>query len=356
MSAPVPDDAPALASITQRLLDLCLALASTRPLGDVLDLILDATTDLVGCDRASMLLYDGATEQLRFVASTSEETEALARIPVPLDGSLAGTIFRERRPVVAGDVRQDTRHFEAPGEALGYRPRAIGGVPLLVGDEAIGVLEALDPHAGAFTERDIEVLAAVAAQAAVAVHASRERHAAERAHARLDDRDRLHTALLDAAARELSDASANAAADAARLAAVAAVLDRASRHTSAPSRREVLVWQDVLRACLDADAVPLLDLCDGPLSVHADAGRLTQVLHLVMEAAHGADGPAVLDVCADCDDGQAQAEVRGPALRSLASEMCLAAAALVAERDGATVWIADGAVFVALPMADEATR
>ena len=133
----MPFSSLSLAS-SHRLIELLSALTKPRSLADVLALILEATTDLLDCDRASLLLYDAASGQLRFVAATSEETEALAQIPVPLDGSLAGTIFRERRPLVVADVGADTRHFGEPGDATGYRPRAIAGVPMVVGTEAGG--------------------------------------------------------------------------------------------------------------------------------------------------------------------------------------------------------------------------
>ncbi|HEX8386564.1 MAG TPA: GAF domain-containing protein, partial [Rubricoccaceae bacterium] len=150
---PTSPDAPATVSpfVAQRLLELCIALGTPRDIGDLLAVILDATTDLLDCGRASILLYDTTARQLRFVAATSQETEMLAQIPVPLHGSLAGTIFRENRPLVVGDVQRDTEHFSEPAEATGYRPRAIAGVPMRIDGQPVGVLEALDPHEGAFT-------------------------------------------------------------------------------------------------------------------------------------------------------------------------------------------------------------
>lgn len=330
--------------VTQRLLDLCLALAAPRPLGDVLASVLTATTDLLACDRASILLYDAATEQLRFVAATSEETAALARIPVPLDGSLAGTVFRERRAVVSADAATDTRHFRVPGETMNYRPRAIASVPMLVGDECVGVLQSLDPHAGTFADGAVDLLAAVAAQAAIAVDAARDRHAAERARQRLETREHLHHDLLDAAARTL--AAPDAAPD-----AVADVLGTVRRFASAPSQRKTVAWQDALHAGMPTLAPPVLDLCSEPIHVNVDPDRHGAVLQLVLAAAQG-DGSR-LDVCLDCEEGYAQAEVRGPQLTSPLAALCLAAAALLAERDGATVWAADGAAFVRLPLAEE---
>lgn|GEM_PF-3218619 len=326
----------------QRLMDLFAALAEPRPLADVLDTILVATTEVLGCGRASMLLYDAAAGSLRFVAATNEDAEALARIPVPLDGSLAGEVFRERRPLVAADVATDERHFAAPGEAFDYQPRAIAAVPLVAAGDAIGVLEALDPADGGFSELDLRLLEAVAAQAAVAVHVARERYDAERARGRLAARDRLSRSLLHALAR--------AAADEARE-ADAGLLALACRHLDATTQRTVLPWTPAVAAVLPAGAAAPLDLCGGVLTVAADPVRLSDVLALAVEAAQGRGAADALDVCVAEDQGWAQVEVRGPGVGSPRGDLCLAVAALIAERDAATVAVVDGAVVVSLPRA-----
>ncbi len=327
---------------SKRLLDLFVALAAPRPLADVLDTILVATTEVLGCGRASMLLYDASAGSLRFVAATNEEAEALAQIPVPLDGSLAGEVFRERRPLVAGDVASDERHFAAPGEALGYSPQAIAAVPLLVAGDAIGVLEALDPADGTFSETDVRLLEAIAAQAAVAVHVARERFDAERARARLAARDRLSRSVLHALARAAADEDREAE---------AGLLALACRHLDATTQRAVLAWTPAVAAAIPAGAAPPLDLCGGALSVAADATRLADVLRLAVEAALGRGEPDALDVCVAEDQGLAQVEVRGPGVGSPRADLCLSVAALIAERDGASVAVVDGAVVVSLPRA-----
>jgi GAF domain-containing protein len=163
-----PDLPPGAAG---RLLDLGRALAASRGPDALLPLVLDATTGLLRCERAGLLLYDAAEGRLRFAAATGERAEVLARLPVPLDRSLAGTAFREDRPVLT-DAERDERHFVGSAGLVGFRPRLVLSVPMRRGGRPIGVLQALNPHAGAFAEGDADALLALAALGAAAIHAA----------------------------------------------------------------------------------------------------------------------------------------------------------------------------------------
>jgi hypothetical protein len=57
-------------------------------------------TELLDCEAASILLYDEKNPRLFFAASTGSDPAKLAEIPVPIDSSLAGTIFRTNQPLI----------------------------------------------------------------------------------------------------------------------------------------------------------------------------------------------------------------------------------------------------------------
>ncbi|HEX8299352.1 MAG TPA: GAF domain-containing protein [Rubricoccaceae bacterium] len=382
-SSAAPAVSPAAA---QRLLELCIEIGTPRDIADVLAVILDATTDLLDCGRASMLLYDTSARQLRFVAATSEETATLAQIPVPLHGSLAGTIFRENRPVVAADVQRDTRHFAEPAEQAGYRPRAIAGAPMRVDGQPVGVLEALDPHDGAFSESDIEVLMAVAAQAAVAVHAARQRHALERAHTRLAHLNRLTGRMLALTSDEFNAplATIRTAAEALRgphgddvdgaaadilgaLARVEALVRPVAEAGSLPEPGTVLetepvVLQGLLREA-SHEAHPavrlVLDLPADSIIVSAHPRRLRLALvHVVAEAAraaaaHDADGEVT--VRAGVSGSDAVVDIRDSTIAAPGDSpddgLDLVVARVLIERDGGSVHAVGGGVQVRLPRA-----
>ena len=383
MSDTPTTDAPGVSpAVAQRLLELCIELGTPRDIAGVLAVILDATCDLLDCGRASVLLYDTSARQLRFVAATSEETETLAQIPVPLHGSLAGTIFRENRSLVAADVQKDTRHFTEPAEAAGYRPRAIAGVPMRIDGEPIGVLEALDPHEGVFSETDVDVLLAVASQAAVVVHAARQRHALERAHARLVELDRLKGRLLHLAGHEFRAPldAVQAASETLRgtcgpeaegpvgeLVAAAARMQTLVRSLAevgampepeAPADRDAAVLQSLLReAAHEAHARVrlVLDLPSDPIVVSANVRRLRLALaHVVAQAADAAATAAVAEVTVRAATAGEDAVVEicnttdPPGADPQGDGLGLVVARVLLERDGGHVWASGGGLHVRL--------
>ncbi|OQY26364.1 MAG: hypothetical protein B6I38_11455 [Anaerolineaceae bacterium 4572_5.1] len=115
-----------------RLVDISLILNSTLELDNLLQNILDTAAELLECNDVSILLYDENREELRFVASTGSDKEELEKIPVPLDNSLAGTIFTENRHLVINSVEDDPRHYAQVGKELEYKVDSLLGVPMRV--------------------------------------------------------------------------------------------------------------------------------------------------------------------------------------------------------------------------------
>ncbi len=187
----------------RRLLDISIALNTLRDPEELLLYIIDTATEVLGCTAASLLLYDETEQRLRFVAATGAKADILAEIPVPLDGSIAGTIFRENRPVVVSNTAEDHRHFDGVAEKTGVQTEALLGVPMCIGGEPIGVFEVLNPASGAFTEDDVETLLLIAAQAAVAIENVRQRRELREAHDRLAKLDQLKSDFMSLASHEL---------------------------------------------------------------------------------------------------------------------------------------------------------
>jgi len=194
---------PSLVAQARRLLDLCVALNTIHDPDALLQLIIETATDILDCEAASLLLYDEATGRLRFEAATGQHADALAEIFVPLDRSIAGTIFRENRTLLIEDADRDERHFKGASEATGLHTQVLLGVPMRIEGAPVGVLEALNPRRGAFSEADIETLSIVSAQAAVAIRNARQRQALRTANDRLARLDQLKNDFMAVASHEL---------------------------------------------------------------------------------------------------------------------------------------------------------
>lgn len=158
----------------QMIIEVSRVLNSTLELGPLLQNIIQVATDLTGTEAASIMLLDKKTGELHFEAATGIKSEELKTIPVPADGSIAGWIAREGRPLVINDVHSDPRFYQQVDDTTDFDTRSILGVPLKVKDKIIGVLEVLNKcKDAAFTNEDVETLTTLASQAAVAIENAR---------------------------------------------------------------------------------------------------------------------------------------------------------------------------------------
>lgn len=192
-------------AILQRLLEISLALNGTLALKPLLNEILTATCEIVDSEAASLLLYITNTDELRFVASNTpgENHETLMRTPVPVDGSVAGQIARENRPIIIQNAAQDTRIYRPVDITIGFHTRSLLGVPMHIKGNVIGVLEALNKRNGLWTEDDARYATILASHASVAIQNARQTEALRKAYSELDKLDKLKTDFIAIASHEL---------------------------------------------------------------------------------------------------------------------------------------------------------
>lgn len=188
----------------QRILQISQTLTSTYNLDELLTSILSATNELTNTEAASILLLDENGTELRFAASTGGDMGKLSSMRVPVDSSLAGTIMRSNGPLVFDDVQQDPRHFTGVDQKLEFQSRSMLGVPLVMRERPIGVLEALNKtDSEPFTEEDGQVLLTLAAQAAVAIENARLITALQKAYEQLNRVDQIKSNFIAIASHEL---------------------------------------------------------------------------------------------------------------------------------------------------------
>ncbi|HEC24260.1 MAG TPA: GAF domain-containing protein, partial [Chloroflexi bacterium] len=91
-------------------------------------------------------------------------------IPVELERSLVARAARSRQPVVVNDVTKDPDHLPNP---LLPETRAEVAIPLVLGDQLLGVLDVQSSQVGHFDEDEVRTLQIVANQLAVALSNAR---------------------------------------------------------------------------------------------------------------------------------------------------------------------------------------
>jgi signal transduction histidine kinase len=188
----------------ERLLELSRTLSSTLELAPLLQSIVEAALELTHSEAASILLYDETSGELRFEAVPEGQQATLNRVSVPLDGSIAGWIFTHARPMVLHEASKDPRVFRQVDQSINFETRSLLGVPLLIKQEAIGVIEAVNKRErDHYTEEDLAVLETLAAQAAIAIHNARLLSRLQEVNSELTRLDRMKTDFIAIASHEL---------------------------------------------------------------------------------------------------------------------------------------------------------
>ena len=186
-----------------QLVEISAILNSTLKQDLLLQNILESAADLLDCCVISILLYDEREKELRFAATSSVNIDQLERIPVPLDNSLAGTIYTENRYLVINNTKDDPRHYDEVGDEVGLQVDSLLGVPMRIKDRVTGVIEALNKKEGEFTDFDVSLLLVVASQAAISMHNAQLIQALQKANVELSQADKLKRDLMAVASHEL---------------------------------------------------------------------------------------------------------------------------------------------------------
>ena len=178
-------------------------LSSELELKPLLKSILSTVVDLFSCDAASIMFYDEDQEQLNFSVAVGAESDELDAIPIPVEGSIAGLIFKNRIPMIVNDLSKSPNHYSIVEERTGYQVRTLLGVPIDIRDRTIGILEGLNKIEGEFTEADAQLLLLVAAQTAVAINNAHIIQELKEANQELRQADKLKADFMAVASHEL---------------------------------------------------------------------------------------------------------------------------------------------------------
>ena len=187
----------------RRLVELSVTLNSTLDLDDLLQLITATATELLDCESASILLYEENKPRLYFAAATGSDPARLAEIPVPIDNSLAGTIFRTNQHLILNNAEQDPRHYLLVSDHIKFKVKTLLGVPMPIKDRTVGVLEAVNKRNGIFDEHDATLLSVAAAHAAIAIENARLLQTTKRALQQVKEANQLKSNFLSLASHEL---------------------------------------------------------------------------------------------------------------------------------------------------------
>jgi GAF domain-containing protein/nitrogen-specific signal transduction histidine kinase len=155
----------------QSLLRIMRELSASLDLDQVLNQTLVILNETVGARHSTILLVHQEEGAFYYRASVGHDH----KLPpggqlssLRLDEGLAGWVVQNRKSTVVGNVLEDPRWTQIGGLSTGYA--SVIAVPLMVGEELLGVVTLGHPDVDTFTAEDQEMAQAAAMQMAVAIN------------------------------------------------------------------------------------------------------------------------------------------------------------------------------------------
>jgi len=187
----------------QRLVEINQQISATLELPELLQSIVNAASELTNSEQASIAQFEPEDQSLRFVAAKWMDPDVLANARVPLDGSISGRAFQQKRAVIVHNA-QDETFYRQVDEESGFQTRSVLSVPMMMRGEAQGVLSALNKIGGReYDVQDIIVLETLASQAAIALENARLLRESREAYRRLAELDEMKNNFVAISSHEL---------------------------------------------------------------------------------------------------------------------------------------------------------
>ena len=135
-------------------------------LEELLEVLLPRIRDILVADTCAVLLLDRETDELVARAALGIEEEVIAGVRIPMGGGFAGRVAATKQPVIIDDLAT----YPVLNPILREKQiKSMLGVPLLVGDAAIGVMHVGSLIHRRFSDDNVELLQLVAQRVAIAI-------------------------------------------------------------------------------------------------------------------------------------------------------------------------------------------
>jgi sigma-B regulation protein RsbU (phosphoserine phosphatase) len=155
------------------LLEVSKAISSESRLDNLLQVIMDKATEVIGADRSSLFLYDESKDEL--FSKIAQKLGRISEIRFPVGVGIAGEVAKCRKIINIRDAYADPRFNPDFDKKTGYQTRSILCMPMIsMNGNLVGVIQVLNKKGGgAFAKRDESLLEALGAHAAVALERAR---------------------------------------------------------------------------------------------------------------------------------------------------------------------------------------
>ncbi|RLG43677.1 MAG: hypothetical protein DRN92_09085 [Thermoproteota archaeon] len=145
-------------------------LAQSLDLPELLEVALYCCMEAVSAEAASVLLLDDEKKNFSFYQVEGPAKPVLMTATFPADMGIAGSVLQTQQSEIVNDVRNDPRFYEKFDSESGFQTRNMIALPLVAGEEQVGVLEVLNKAGGSsFTEEERFLLLSISEEIAFAI-------------------------------------------------------------------------------------------------------------------------------------------------------------------------------------------
>ncbi len=145
------------------------SVVSGRYLKEILHLLVTMTAEMMQSKICCIFLLDDQKQELVIEATQTSSQDYIRKPNISVKDSVSGRAIRERRPIAIPDITKE-KQFRFPHIARTEKVTSMLSMPMMIGDEAIGVINVYTADLHEFTDNEIKLLRVVANQAAVAIH------------------------------------------------------------------------------------------------------------------------------------------------------------------------------------------
>jgi PAS domain S-box-containing protein len=160
---------------TETLLRILTEVSASLDLDRALNRTLALLNDAIGAEQGTIMLLHAEDNRLHYRAGygsalDAEESGAetdMSKLTLKIGEGLSGWVVRHRKPVLVGDLRQDSRWVATQG-SQNHRSALVA--PLLVGEDVIGTIMVFHHAIDYFGAEALEMVKAIGSQVAIAIN------------------------------------------------------------------------------------------------------------------------------------------------------------------------------------------
>jgi diguanylate cyclase (GGDEF)-like protein len=154
--------------------ELGRTLTSTLNIDEAIHLIMKYMANLIAIENWSLILLDEETGRFYFEVAMEKDNREIKDLRFNTDEGIAGWVVKHKKMLIIEDVSEDERFTGHVDKLTGFKTKSIIATPLLVGGNAIGVIELInieDIHS--IRDSKLSILSILADFAAIAINNAR---------------------------------------------------------------------------------------------------------------------------------------------------------------------------------------